>query len=107
VEGSTFSALVALVFGAFSWLQLPALCGFIFDSTRAGAGNYRYSIILGAILALVGCVSGMHAYIRGSRGALAIAAAVLNLSFFATAVAAPGLFDGICRASYIDMRIEP
>ena len=103
MDGATFSALVALVFGAFSWLQLPALCGFIFDSTRAGAGNVRYSVLLGALLAVLGCVSGAHAFARGARRRLVIAGALLNLSFLAASLAAPGAFDGACRAFYIDV----
>jgi hypothetical protein len=103
VDGATFSAVVALVFGLLSWLQLPALCAFIFDSTRAGADNYRYSLILGAILAVIGCFSGLHAFRRGTRGVLLVAGAVINLSFIAAASLAPGMFDGACHAFYIDV----
>lgn len=106
MDGATFSAAVALVFGAFSWLQLPALCGFIFDSTRAGAGNYRYSLILGALLAALGCASGAHAFLRGARRSLVVAGALLNLAFFAAALAAPGAFEGACHAFYIDVGSE-
>ena len=79
--GAGFSAAVTLIFGLFSWLQFPALCGFMFSSTRAGADNYRYSLYLGGMLAVVGLLSGLHALIRGPRGAMLIAGAVLNISF--------------------------
>ena len=103
MDGPTFSAVVALVFGLLSWLQLPALCAFIFDSTRAGADNYRYSLILGAILAAIGCLSGLHAFLRGARRALVVAGAVVNLSFIAAAILAPAMFDGACHAFYIEV----
>ena len=57
--GAGFSAAVTLVFGLFSWLQFPALCGFMFSSTRAGADNFRYSLILGGFLGIVGLFSGL------------------------------------------------
>ena len=106
MDGATFSAVVALIFGLLSWLQLPALCAFIFDSTRAGADNYRYSLILGAILAVIGCLSGLHAYLSGARRALLVAGAVVNLSFIAAACLAPAMFDGACHAFYIDVSKE-
>jgi hypothetical protein len=103
VEGPVFSSLVALVFGAFSWLQFPALCGFMFSSTKAGADNFRYSLILGAILAAVGFFSGLHAWSREGRRGLAAAAMALNLAFVAAALAAPGWFDASCHALYVDV----
>jgi len=45
-------AAIALVFGVLAWAQMPALCGFMFSSTRAGAENYVYSIWLGGLIAL-------------------------------------------------------
>ena len=106
MEGPLFSAIVALVFGAFSWLQFPALCGFMFSSTRAGAGNFRYSLMLGALLAAVGFVSGLHAWTRRSLRALAAAAMALNLAFIAASLAAPDWFDASCHALYVDVTGE-
>jgi hypothetical protein len=106
VEGPLFSAIVALVFGAFSWLQFPALCGFMFSSTRAGAGNFRYSLILGSLLAVVGLLSALHAWTRGSPRTLAAAAMALNLAFIAASLAAPGWFDASCHALYVDVTGE-
>jgi len=103
VEGPVFSSFAGLVFGAFAWLQFPALCGFMFSSTRAGAGNFRYALILGVFLAALGLVSGLHAWLRSRRRALAAAALALNLSFVAAALAAPGWFDASCHALYVDV----
>jgi hypothetical protein len=103
VEGPVVSSFVGLVFGAFAWLQFPALCGFMFSSTRAGADNFRYSLVLGAILAAVGLVSGLHAWLRSRRRALAAAVLALNLSFVAAALAAPGWFGASCQALYVDV----
>ena len=104
--GAGFSAAVTLVFGLFSWLQFPALCGFMFSSTRAGADNYRYSLYLGGLLAVVGLLSGLHALIRGPRGAMLIAGAVLNISFIVAAVAVPDTFGVSCHALYTDVSDE-
>ena len=101
-----FAAGVALVFGAFAWLQLPALCGFMFSSTRAGADNYRYALYLGALLAAVGTASALHAWSRGAHRTLAALAAALNLAFVGAALAAPGWFDGACHALYVDVNAE-
>ena len=98
-----FSTAVALVFGAFAWLQFPALCGFMFSSTRAGADNYRYSLYLGALLAAVGMLSALHALSRGARLALLALAAALNLGFVGAALAAPGWFGASCHALYVDV----
>ena len=103
MKGSTFSAAVALVFGAFSWLQFPALCSFMFSSTRAGADNFRYSLYLGGLLAAVGMLSALHAWSRGARPTLVALAAALNLAFVGAALAAPGWFDGACHALYVDV----
>jgi hypothetical protein len=106
VEGPTFSAAVALVFGVFSWLQFPALCSFMFSSTKVGADNFRYSLFLGGLLAAVGLLSGLHAWTRKARGALAITAIALNVAFIAAALAAPGWFDASCHALYVDVTGE-
>jgi hypothetical protein len=100
---SGFTAAVVLVFGIFAWLQFPALCGFMFSSTRMGADNFRYSLWLGGLLALIGLGSGLHALIRGPRGAMLILGAVLNLSFIGAAVAATGWFGASCHALYIEV----
>jgi len=101
-----FSGAVTLIFGLFSWLQFPALCGFMFSSTRAGADNYRYSLYLGCLLAVVGLFSGLSTLIRGPRGATLIAGAVLNISFIVAAVAVPDTFGVSCHALYTDVSDE-
>jgi hypothetical protein len=101
-----FSAAVTLIFGLFSWLQFPALCGFMFSSTRAGADNYRYSLYLGGMMAVVGLLSGLHGLVRGPRGAMLIAGAFLNLSFMVAAVAVPDAFGVSCHALYTDVSDE-
>jgi hypothetical protein len=103
---ASFPAAVTLVFGLFSWLQFPALCGFMFSSTRAGADNFRYSLVLGGFLAAVGLLSGLQALVRGPRGAMLIAGAILNLSFIVAAVAVPGGFDASCHALYTEVGNE-
>ena len=104
--GAGFSAAVVLVFGVFSWAQFPALCGFMFSSTRAGADNFRYSLILGGLLALIGLLSGLHTLWRGPRTAMLIAGAVLNASFIVAAVTATEWFDASCHALYVDVSGE-
>ena len=105
-SGAGFSAAVTLVFGLFSWLQFPALCGFMFSSTRAGAENFRYSLILGALLALVGFFSGLRTLLYGPRSALLIAGMVLSLSFIAAAATVPDWFGVSCHALYTDVSEE-
>jgi hypothetical protein len=105
-SGAGFSAAVTLVFGLFSWLQFPALCGFMFSSTRLGADNFRYSLILGALLALVGFLSGLRPLVQGPRGALLIAGVVLNLSFIVAAATVPDWFGVSCHALYTDVSDE-
>lgn len=102
-SGAGFSAGVMLVFGLFSWAQFPALCGFMFSSTRLGAGNFRYSLWLGGLLAVVGLCSGGFALARNPRSLLLVAGAVLNLSFVVAAVTATQWFDASCHALYIDV----
>jgi hypothetical protein len=105
-SGAGFSAAVTLVFGLLSWLQFPTLCGFMFSSTRAGADNYRYSLILGALLALVGFFSGLRAFVRGPRGAMLTAGIALSLSFIIAAAAVPDRFGESCHALYTDVSDE-
>ena len=104
--GAGFSAGVVLVFGVFSWAQFPALCGFMFSSTRAGADNFRYSLILGGLLALIGLLSGLRSLLRGPRTALLIAGALLNVSFIVAAVTATAWFDASCHDLYVDVSGE-
>jgi hypothetical protein len=105
-SGRRFSAAVVLVFGLFAWAQFPALCGFMFSSTRLGADNFRYSLWLGGLLASVGLLSGLSALIRGPRGVLLIVGAVLNVSFIGAAVAETQWFGTACHALYIDVGNE-
>ena len=105
-SGAGFSAAVTLVFGLFSWLQFPALCGFMFSSTRAGADNFRYSLILGALLALVGFLSGLRTLLYGPRSTLLIAGLALSLSFIVAAAAVPDWFGVSCHALYTDVSDE-
>jgi len=102
-SAALFSSIVGLVFGVFSWLQFPVLCGVMFSSTRAGADNYRYSLILGALLAAVGIFSALHAWTRRARGVLVAGALLLNFGFISAALAAPDWFDGACHALYVDV----
>ncbi|MEJ0001346.1 MAG: hypothetical protein WDO13_20665 [Verrucomicrobiota bacterium] len=78
----------------------------MFSSTRAGAGNYRYSLILGALLAAVGFLSGLHAWMRNARRALAASAMALNLAFVAAALTVPDWFGASCQALYVDVTEE-
>ncbi len=105
-SGAGFSAAVTLVFGLLSWLQFPTLCGFMFSSTRAGADNFRYSLILGGLLALVGFFSGLRPFARGPRGVLLIAGMVLSVSFIVAAAAVPDWFSVSCHALYTDVSDE-
>jgi len=105
-SGTGFSTAVVLVFGVFSWAQFPALCGFMFSSTRLGADNFRYSLLLGGLLAVVGLLSGLHAMIHGPRGAILILGAALNVAFIGAAVTATGWFGSSCHALYIEVGNE-
>ena|SRR5258706_16086892 len=105
-SGAGFSAAVTLVFGLLSWLQFPTLCGFMFSSTRAGADNFRYSLILGGLLALVGFFSGLKSFLRGPRGGLLIAGMALSVSFIVAAAAVPDWFSVSCHALYTDVSDE-
>jgi hypothetical protein len=105
-SGSGFSSAVVLVFGIFSWAQFPALCGFMFSSTRAGADNFRYSLLLGGLLAVIGLLSGLRALLRSPRGTVLIVGAALNLSFIVAAVTATQWFGASCHALYVDVGNE-
>ena len=102
-SGAGFSSAVAFVFGVFCWAQFPALCGFMFSSTRAGVDNFRYSLWLGGLLAAIGLLSGLPAALRGPRGRLLVLAGLLNASFIVAAVAATEWFGASCRALYLDV----
>lgn len=101
-----FSAAVVLFFGVFSWAQFPALCGFMFSSTRLGADNFRYSLLLGGLLAIVGLLSGLREMLRGPRSAMLILGAVLSISFIGAAVMATEWFGTSCHALYIEVGNE-
>ena len=105
-SGAGFSAAVTLVFGLLSWLQFPTLCGFMFSSTRAGADNFRYSLILGALLALVGFFSGLRSFVRGPRGAMLVSGLALCLSFIVAAASFPDWFGVSCHALYTEVSEE-
>jgi len=105
-SGASFSGAVALVFGVFSWAQFPALCGFMFSSTKAGAGNFRYSLWLGGLLALIGLASGARSLRLGPRSALLIAGTTLNVAFIAASLTATQWFDASCHALYVDVTDE-
>jgi hypothetical protein len=105
-SGAGFSGAVTLVFGVFSWAQFPALCGFMFSSTKAGADNFRYSLWLGGLLAVIGLASGARALQRGPRGALLIAGMVLNIAFVGAAACVTDRFDAACHALYMDVTEE-
>jgi len=78
----------------------------MFSSTRAGADNFRYSLALGALLALVGFLSGLPALVRGPRGAMLVTGLVLCLSFVIAAAAVPDWFGVSCHALYTDVSDE-
>lgn len=78
----------------------------MFSSTRLGADNFRYSLWLGGLLAVVGLLAGLGALLRGPRGAMLIAAAVLNLSFLCAALTATAWFGESCHALYVDVGNE-
>jgi hypothetical protein len=99
-SSSVFVGAVASALGLFAWAQLPALCGFMFSSTRAGAGNYRYSMILGGMFAAFGLASGLRTAIARPRAVLLYAGLVVNLSFLLTIAYAPSWYGGACRGLY-------
>jgi len=104
--GARFSAAVALVFGIFSWVQFPALCAFMFSSTRLGANNFRYSLLLGGLLAIVSLLSGLGGLFRGPRGAMLILSAFLSIAFICAALVATEWFGASCHALYIEVGNE-
>jgi hypothetical protein len=89
--------------GLFAWAQLPALCGFMFSSTRAGAGNYRYSMALGAMFAAIGLASGMRTALARPRAVLLYLGMLVNLGFLAGIAIAPAWYGESCRWLYLEM----
>jgi hypothetical protein len=79
---------------------MPALCGFMFSSTRAGAGNYIYSIWLGALIAVIGLASALPSLLRGSRHPLMIAGAAASAGFIVCALLGEGWYSSACRAVF-------
>jgi hypothetical protein len=95
-----FVAAVSLVFGVLAWLQLPAVCGFMLSSTLAGAGNYRYSLWLGMMIAVIGLASGGRALIRAGKHPVLLIGVVLNAAFLVCSVFAHAWYDNACIAIY-------
>ena len=98
--GDPFVPAATLVAGLFAWAQLPAVCGFMLSSTLAGAGNYLYSIWLGALIAVVGLGTGIPSFLRGRRHPLLLAGLAACLGFIAFGAIAHGAYDGVCRAVF-------
>jgi len=100
---AAFVGAVVSALGLFAWAQLPALCGFMFSSTRAGAGNYRYSMILGGMFAAFGLASGLRTAIARRRAVLLYAGMVVNLSFLLFIAFAPSSYGEACRWLYQEL----
>ena len=98
--GERFVAAVALVFGVLAWAQMPALCGFMFSSTLAGAGNFIYSVWLGVLLAVIGVFSAAGALMLGSRNPMLVAGAVLSVGFLFCALVAQEPYEAACKATF-------
>jgi len=81
-------------------MQLPAVCGFMLSSTRAGSDNYIYSIWLGALIAIIGLASSVRSLLRGARNPLLIAGTVASAAFIAVAFFGHGWYGSSCRAIY-------
>ena len=96
-----FVAAVALVFGLLAWLQLPAVCGFMLSSTLAGAGNYVYSLWLGALLAVIGIAAGLRSLLRRGRHPLLLAGAAASVAFVLCAIFAHAWYAQACRDIYM------
>jgi hypothetical protein len=99
-EANIFVAAVSFVFGVLAWLQMPAVCGFMLSSTKAGAGNYIYSIWLGVLIAIVGLASGLPSLLKRGRGVLLITGAVLSAAFIVGAAAAHEEYDVACHGVF-------
>ena len=95
---NAFTAALSVIFGVLAWAQLPALCGFMFTSTRAGAGNYHYSMVLGGFLASLGLASSLRSILFGPRRPLLLAGAALSIAFLVTALVAAGWYGESCHA---------
>lgn len=97
---AVFVGAVVSALGLFAWVQLPALCGFMFSSTRAGASNYRYSMVLGAIFAVLGLLSGARTALARPRAALLYTGMLVNVSFLLFNALAPGPYGQSCGWLY-------
>jgi hypothetical protein len=97
----SFVGVVSIVFGVLAWAQMPALCGFMFSSTRVGAENYIYSIWLGALIAVIGLASAVPSILKGSRHVLILAGAAASAGFIATGLLAQGWYGSACRAVFM------
>jgi hypothetical protein len=102
-SNAVFVGAVVSAMGLFAWAQLPALCGFMFSSTRAGAANYRYSMILGAIFAALGLASGLRTALARPRAVLLYAALLVNASFFLFIALAPAAYGESCGWLYKEL----
>jgi hypothetical protein len=96
-EANLFVAAVSFVFGVLAWAQMPAVCGFMLSSTKAGAGNYIYSIWLGVLIAVVGLASGVPSLLRRGRSGLLIAGVLLSAAFVVGAAAAHEAYGVACH----------
>lgn len=95
-----FVAAVSFVFGVLAWLQLPAVCGFMLSSTLAGAGNYIYSLWLGALLAIIGIAAAFRSLVSGSRHPLLLVGFAASVGFLACGAFAHAWYGDECRALY-------
>jgi hypothetical protein len=77
-----------------------ALCGFMLSSTLAGAGNYIYSIWLGAFFAVIGLASSARSLWRGGRHPLLLAGTAASLGFLAAGAFAHADYGQACKAIY-------
>jgi hypothetical protein len=99
-SNAAFVGAVVSALGLFAWAQLPALCGFMFSSTRAGAANYRYSMILGAIFAVFGLASGARSALARPRAALLYAGMLVNAGFLSFVAFASRWYGQSCGWLY-------
>jgi len=76
------------------------LCGFMFSSTLAGAGNFIYSVWLGALIALIGLATAAGPLLRGRRDPLLLIGAALGIAFLVCALVAPVPYESACRATF-------
>lgn len=97
---AVFVGAVVSALGLFAWVQLPALCGFMFSSTRAGASNVRYSMILGAIFAVMGLASGARTALGRQRASLLYAGLLVNAAFLLFVAFASSWYGHSCGWLY-------